>query len=128
VSDEPTAQSDPAALAAIGDDAAVFEALWQRTLEAWDDDKPHRAVLEHALKTEKLPDLAGRYRALRDDPVKGERAQKKIDALVTAAMQLMLATKTPPRTKMPWHWTAAATLTFALIAAWLSYRLFFPHH
>jgi hypothetical protein len=124
---QPDEPADVAALEAIGDDAAVFESLWRKALDAWDDDKPHRAVLEHALKAEKLPDLAGRYRALRDDPVRGERAQKKIDGIVTAAMQLMMATKTPQRTKTPWQWTAAATMTFAIIAAWLMYKLFFPH-
>lgn len=114
-------------LLGIGDKDAVFEALWKRVLEAWDDDKPHGAILEHALKSEKLPDLAGRYRALKDDAEKGARAQKKIDAIVLAATQMMLATKTPPRTKTPWQWTAAAALTFALVSAWLFWQLFVPH-
>lgn len=124
----PETPADAAALEAIGDDGAVFEALWRKALEQWDEDAPHRAVLEHALKSEKLPDLAGRYRALKDDPVKGERAQKKIDGIVTAAMQIMMSTKTPVRTKTPWTWTLAATLTFAIVAAWLFYKLFIPHH
>jgi hypothetical protein len=106
----------------------LFEKLWKRCLEAWDDEGPHRALLEHALRTEQLPDLAGRYRALTDDPEKKDRAQKKIDGIVAAAMQLMLATKTPPKTKTPWTWSAAAVLTFLIVCAWLSYQLFFPHH
>jgi hypothetical protein len=116
-----------AALEELGDQNAVFEALWTRTLAAWDDDKPHRAILEHALKTEQLPDLAGRYRALSDDPVKGERAKKKIDGIVVAATQLMLATKTPVRTKTPWQWNVGAALVFMLVCAWLSYQLFGRH-
>ncbi len=119
----PTAED----LAAIGDRDAIFEALWKRTLEAWDDDKPHAAILDHALKSEKLPDLAGRYRALKDDPEKGARAQKKIDGIVIAATQMMMATKTPPRTKMPWQWSAAAILFFGIVCAYLVYALFFPH-
>ena len=132
MSDDPkddAAAATPASsdLVALGDKDAIFDLLWQRTLEAWDDDKPHQAMLEHALKSEKLPDLAGRYRALKDDPEKGARAQKKIDALVLAATQMMMATKTPPRTKTPWQWTASAALMFAIVCAYLFYQLFLPH-
>ena len=114
------------ALAELGDDDAIFEALWKRALEAWDEDKPHAALLEHALRTENLPELAGRYRALKDDPAKGPRAQKKIDGIVVAATQMLMATKTPPRTKTPWQWTAAAAIVFGLVCAFLFYQLFAP--
>lgn len=114
-------------LVGVGDRDAVFEALWRRTLEAWDDDKPHTAILEHALKSEKLPDLAGRYRTLKDDPEKGVRAQKKIDGIIIAATQMLMATKTPPRTKIPWQWSAAAVTIFGLVCAYLFYALFIPH-
>lgn len=106
---------------------AIFEALWKRALEAWDDDKPHAALLEHALKNERLPDLAGRYRALKDDPEKGTRAQKKIDGIVVAATQMLMATKSPERTKTPWQWTAAAALMFAIVCAFLCWQLLIPH-
>jgi len=118
------AESD---LASIGDKDAVFEALWKRALEAWDDDKPHAALLEHALKSEQLPQLAGRYRAFERDPEKAPRAKKKIDGIVIAATQMLMATKTPPRTKTPWQWSAAAALMFAIVCAWLVYQLFIPH-
>jgi hypothetical protein len=107
---------------------ALFEALWTRVLEAWDDDKPHQAILAHAIDKQMLPELAGRYRALKDDAEKGARAQKKIDGIVLAATQIMMAMKTPPRTKTPWQWTASAALFFALVCAWLFYKLFGPHH
>lgn len=119
---EATHEGDP-----LGDADVLFEALWKRTLEAWDDDKPHAAILEHALRTEQLPALAGRYRSLKDDPEKGARAQKKIDGIVVAATQMLMATKTPPRTKMPWQWTAAAAAVFGLVCAYLFYLLFVPH-
>jgi hypothetical protein len=122
----PVSHPPPADHDLAGDGNALFEALWKRTLEAWDDDKPHAALLDHALKSEKLPDLAGRYRALRDDPEKGARAQKKIDGIVVAATQMLMATKTPPRTKMPWQWSATAALMFAIVCAWLFYQLFMP--
>ncbi len=114
-------------LISLGDADAIFDALWARVLDAWDDDKPHRALLEHALRAEKLPDLAGRYRALKDDPDKGVRAQKKIDGIVAAATQLLMATKMPPRTKTPWQWTASAAIMFALVSSWLFYELFLKH-
>jgi hypothetical protein len=114
-------------LASVGDKDAILEALWRRTLEAWDDDKPHAAVLEHALRSEKLPDLAGRYRALKDDPEKGARAAKKIDGIVVAATQMLMATKTPARTKTPWQWNAAAALMFAIVISWLFYQFILPH-
>jgi hypothetical protein len=102
---------------------AVFEALWKRVLEAWDDDKPHQAVLTYALETERLPDIAGRYRKLVDDPEKGARAKKKIDGIVVAATQLLMATKTPPREKVPWPWTASVAAVFVLVVAFLAYKI-----
>ncbi|MFO0742041.1 MAG: hypothetical protein U0270_39450 [Labilithrix sp.] len=120
-------ETSAGALEEIGDRDAIFEALWKRCLEAWDEDKPHQAILEHSLKSEKLPDLAGRYRALKDDPDKGARAQKKIDGIVLAATQMLMATKTPAATKTPWQWTAAAAAIFAIVITYLVYALIIPH-
>ncbi|MCW5815962.1 MAG: hypothetical protein KIT84_33490 [Labilithrix sp.] len=118
----------PEELAEIGDHDAIFEALWKRCLEAWEDDKPHNAILEHALKSEKLPDLAGRYRDLKDDAEKGAKADKRINAIVVAATQMMMATKTPPRTKTPWQWNVAAVLFFLVVITYLGYALvYLPH-
>jgi hypothetical protein len=131
VSDEPA--TDTATDTATDEPAdaspdAIFEALWARVEEAWDDDKPHGAILEHALNTEKLPELAGRYRKLKEkDETRAARAQKKIDGIVVAATQMLMAMKTPPRTKVPWTWTASVAIACAFIIAWLSYKLFFSH-
>ncbi|MBX3189496.1 MAG: hypothetical protein KF819_20900 [Labilithrix sp.] len=102
---------------------AIFDALWGRVLEAWDEDKPHEAALKYALANGMLPEIAGRYRKLKDDPDKSARAQRKIDGIVMAATQMMLATKTPPRTKVPWQWTATAFAMFAFVMALLLYKL-----
>ena len=64
---------------------------------------------------------------LKDDPEKGARAQKKIDAIVVAATQMLMATKTPAQTKTPWQWNVYAVLVFAIVCAWLVYKLFVPH-
>lgn len=124
-SDEATT-SDAAAIAAEHGESksAAFEAVWVRVLEAWDDDKPHQAALTYALEFGMLPDLAGRYRSLKDDPDKGARAEKKINGIIVAATQMMMATKTPARTKTPWQWNAAAALFFAIVVAFLFYKLF----
>lgn len=105
----------------------VFEALWSRVVEAWDDDKPHQAALGHAIDKQLMPILAGRYRKLKEDPEKAARAQKKIDGIVIAATQLMLATKTPPREKIPWQWTASAAAMFVLVVTFLFWKLFVRH-
>lgn len=109
------------------DESALFEALWKRTLDAWDDDKRHAAVLEFALGHEKLPELSGRYRQLVSDPEKGARAQQRIEKIIGAAMSMLTAMKTPPRTKTPWQWTAAAALGFVLVCAYLFSQLFLRH-
>jgi hypothetical protein len=95
-----------------------LEALWQRVLDTWDDDKTHAAALEYALRTEQLPVIAGRYRALKDDPEKGERAKRRLDAIVIAATQLMMSMKTPRNTKVPLPLTLSAVgiFLFALVA------------
>ncbi len=102
----------------------VFAALWTKVLASWDDDKPHQAALSYAIEHEMLPEIAGRYRKLFDDPDKGARAKKKVDGIVVAATQLMLATKTPPREKVPWQWTASAAVFMVVVISFLVYKLF----
>ena len=117
-------ESTPEATDELGDSPdALMDALWKRALDAWDDDKPHQALLTYALQTERLPDVAGRYRSLLEDPEKGPRAKKRIDAIVLAATQLLMATKTPPREKVPWQWTASAAAFFVLVVSFLAYKI-----
>ncbi|MDB5216824.1 MAG: hypothetical protein JWO86_4751 [Myxococcaceae bacterium] len=105
----------------------VFAALWTKVLASWDEDKPHQAALSYAIEHEMLPEIAGRYRKLFDDPEKGARAKKKVDGIVVAATQLMLATKTPPREKVPWTWTASVAVVMVLVISFLAYKLFVHH-
>ncbi len=81
----------------------ALDTLWKLALAEWNEPKRHAALLELALGTNRLPDLAGRYRALKDDPEKGALAKKRLDAIVVAATQMLMATassrtkaKTPP--------------------------------
>lgn len=104
--------------------------LWDRALQNWSDDKPHKALLEFALRTENLPEVAGRYRALKDDPEKGARAKKQLDAIVVAATQLMLATKTErPEHKGPPRWlTLVTALICVSMLIWLFRSMLRIHH
>lgn len=109
------------------DKDALFEALWAKAAEDWDNDKPHQALLQHALDKQMLPQLAGRYRKMQDDPEKGARAKKKIDGIVVAATQMLMATKTAPREKVPWQWTATAAAFFFIVMAFLAYKIVLRH-
>jgi len=101
----------------------IFDTLWKRTLEAWEDDKPHTAVLDYAMRTEHLPTLAGAYRSLLNDEAKKERAQEKLDALVAAATTLLMARKAPPRTKAPWQMTLLIAMVCVFSIGWLAAKI-----
>jgi hypothetical protein len=103
----------------------LFEALWSRVLEAWDDDKTHNALLEYAIRAEKLPEAAGRYRTLVSDVDKGERAKKRLDAIVIAATSMLMATKTPKRQGVPWFITLSAFLIALVLIGWVAYAMFY---
>ncbi len=101
----------------------VLEALWARVLEAWDDDKAHTALLEHAMRAEALPEIAGRYRALTGSADKGEAARKRLDAIVVAATNMLLAMKTPKPTKVPLPITLSAFGVCVALLAWLAWAV-----
>jgi hypothetical protein len=95
-------------------------------LEAWAEDKRHAALLEYALRGGHLPEVAGRYRALKEDPEKGKRAQKQLDAIVLSATQMMLAMKTPGPVKVPASITLSAVGVCVALVGLLAYALL--HH
>jgi hypothetical protein len=101
----------------------VFDALWQRVLETWEDDKAHAALIDHALREQHLPETAGRYRALVDHPEKGPLAKRKLDAIVLAATQMLMAMKTPKPEKVPLPITLTAFGICAVLLAWLAWGL-----
>jgi hypothetical protein len=126
-----TEPGDRADSANDADDAsgdAVLEALWKRVLEAWDDERVHAAVLDHALRTEALPEVAGRYRALTGDPEKGTRAKAKLDAVVVAATNMLWSTKMPVPGKVPLPITLSAVGVSLFLLSWLAWAVLGPHH
>ena len=93
-------------MAEDGESASWLDALWERTLEAWDDDATHAALL--------------------DDATKGTRAKAQIDAIVLAATSLLFSKKTPAPGKTPWPITLSAVGVCLLLFSWLAWELF-PH-
>lgn len=104
-----------------------LELLWSRALEAWDEDKRHVALLELALKTERLPDLAGKYRSLEKDEEKGPRAKKRLDAIVLAATQMLMAMKTPPPPKSNKVLTILTAVICAVLVSYLAWMVLHAH-
>jgi hypothetical protein len=102
----------------------VLEALWARVLDAWSDEKTHAALLEHALRGQRLPEIAGRYRALTSDPEKGDLAKRRLDAIVAAATQMLASMKTPKPGKVPLPITLSAVGICAVLLGWLAWAVF----
>lgn len=124
----PAVSADAPAAGAEDTGDLVFEALWKRVNDAWDEDAPHAALLEHSIRTGRLPEVAGRYRLLKDDPVRGVKAKKRLDGVVMAATHLLYATKTPKPTKVPWPVTAVAGIVSAVLLFYLARMMLRLHH
>jgi hypothetical protein len=106
---------------------AVLEALWGRALEHWGDKAVHAAVLEHAVRVKKLPDLAGRYRALSEDAERGPVAKERLDAIVAAATTMLWSMQTPKPTKIPTSITLSAFGVCAFLLLWLAWAVYGKH-
>jgi hypothetical protein len=104
----------------------AFETLWERVLAAWDDDRVHEAVLQYGLRTQALPELAGRYRRLLDDPGKARRAKAQIDAIVAAVTAQLTATRTPKHGRVPVAIVLSAFGACTLLLAWVGWALWGP--
>jgi len=102
----------------------VFETLWGRVDEAWEDDKTHTAFLDYCLRAQRLPEAAGRYRGVKDDPVRGELAKKKMGAIILAAESMLQAARTPRVQKVPWQVTASGLAFLGLLLFWVAYAFF----
>ena len=126
---DPSPEDPPAAAAPKTDDDdtdAIFETLWDRIDAAWDDEKTHAALLEYALRTEMLPQLAGRYRKVKDaSPERAERAQKKIDGIVIALTHVMMSQKSPLPQKVPWQLTLSVGIACMLALLYLARIMLF---
>jgi hypothetical protein len=73
-----------------------------------------------------LPDLAGRYRAVSTDADRGEKARKRLDAIVAAATSSLMAMKSPRPVKVPLSITLTAFAVSALLLGYLGWALWGP--
>jgi hypothetical protein len=105
----------------------VLEALWARAIASWDDDRLHEALLAHALGAQRLPELAGRYRERLEDAERGDKAKKRLDAIVVAATSSLMAMKSPPPVKVPLSITLTAFAVSALLLGYLAWALWGQH-
>jgi hypothetical protein len=105
----------------------VLEALWARVLDAWGDEKPHAAVLEHAVRAGRLPEIAGRYRQLAQDPEKAPTANKQLDAIVQSATAALFSMKMPRPQGTPLPITLSAFGVCLFLLAWLAYAVWGKH-
>ncbi len=105
----------------------LLEALWARVLAAWDDDRPHAALLEHAVRAGLLPEIAGRYRERADDPQKGPISRRQLDAIVQTATQAMVSMKMPRPEGTPPSVTLSAFCVCILLLGWLAYAVWGRH-
>jgi hypothetical protein len=108
------------------DGSQALDALWQRVLAAWDDDKVHEAMIQYGLRTQSLPELAGRYRQLLGDPGKGARAKAGIEAIVNAVTAQLMDMKTPKAGRVPVAVTLSAFGACTLLLAWVGWLLWGP--
>jgi hypothetical protein len=103
--------------------AAALDVLWNRVLEAWEDDRPHAALLEHAVRNAALPDVAARYRALVGDVHKGPRAKRQLEAITVAAHSLLLSTRMPRPKRVPLAITVTGVAVCLALLAWLGWSV-----
>ncbi|MGD0675441.1 MAG: hypothetical protein ABSC94_08485 [Polyangiaceae bacterium] len=101
----------------------VFDVLWTQTIEFWDDESRHASILEHAVRSQALAELAGQYRALIADERKGPVATKRLEAIVIAAAGVLEAMKTPRPAKVPLPILLSALGVSAFLLGWLALAL-----
>ncbi len=99
----------------------IATALWAKVLERWDEMATHQAALAHAVASESLAELAARYRKLTADKDKKDRAEERLQAILSAATVLMLSKKTP---KAPAKRFNLLTVVMALITLAVCFEVY----
>lgn len=74
--------------------APDVEALWKRTIDDWENEKVHGALLEYCDRTNQLVEAAVRYRGMSADRDRSERAEKQLKAISVLALARLEATRT----------------------------------
>jgi hypothetical protein len=110
----------PAQAPGLSQTPGALDTLWAAADRDWDNEKVHVALLEFALRENRLADLAAKYRAQTAVPERAPLAKRRLDALTVAAMQWMAAAKTPKRERMPQAlvWTTLTISISLILFAW----------
>ncbi len=101
----------------------IFDALWKRVIDRWEDERAHAELLQHAQVTEQLAEAASRYAAARADPNRAAVAEKRIEAVSLLATSALLADRADRLPTLPRWFTFAlavalsATVGFVLLRA-----------
>jgi len=92
----------------------IFEALWKKVLDDFDDDAAHVAFIEHCRVTGTLLEAAVRYRGMAGDHARGPQAEKRLGSIAALAVAGLETARTPER-----H-GAALAVRLALIVLFLA--------
>jgi hypothetical protein len=107
-----------------------FEVAWREVEAHWDEDLHHRRFIALCAAQQALQEAGRRYRKVRDtDPNRREEAGRRIDAVLTAALQRIQATRTEPKPHAARRitWVAFGLSAFFIVYALLSILRARPH-
>ncbi len=94
---------------------AGFEAMWANVLSDWGNEGAHHALLEYAIRTELLGELAKRYRREKDNAAHAEYAAKRLEAVALTAMSMLEPTRAGRAKAIPKWVTFLAGLVCAIL-------------
>lgn len=91
----------------------ALEILWKHVLDHWDDEKAHRAFLEHCREHDRLPEAAVRYRGMKGDHARGAVAERKLVAITALALARLESARSPDRRRQG-RWVGYLLIAFFL--------------
>lgn len=98
---------------------------WETVLNDWENGHAHERFIALCSATRRLPQAGAAYRYVRDhDPERREEATRRIDEIMTLAMQQLEPLRTPPRRQHSGIYYAALGISssLAFYALWALMR------
>lgn len=113
MTEPPSAETDP------------LEAAWEEIEARWDDGEAHERAAALADALDRLGELGGRYRRIREEGgPRSEEAQRRAQAIVVRAMGRLRATpREPRRSAIEWV-MLGVSITLVAAALWSMLRNF----
>lgn len=104
--------------------------LWEQVLSRWDEQGRHDAALELARRSALLPELAARYRAVKEDEAAPEArrafATRRLGAIALVAMQALDGARSTPPAGLPRWVTVVVAIVSALVSIWAVKQVMAP--